>query len=58
MTNLLYLVIAVVLSLVGSLVLWLRTRQPRSMEAGIARFAKELKAIAPDHEVAERGRHS
>ena len=47
MTNLLYLGIAVLLSLVGSLVLWLRNRQPRSMEAGMRDFARELQALAP-----------
>ncbi len=50
MSNLLYLLIAVVLSLLGSLVLWARNRQPKSMEAGIQRFAKELRALAPEDE--------
>ena len=48
MSNLLYLVIAVALSLVGSLILWLRTRQPRSLESGIQQFSKGLRALAPD----------
>jgi hypothetical protein len=48
MTNLVYLGIAVVLSLMGSLVLWLRHRKPRSMEAHMQRFARELEALAPD----------
>ena len=48
MTNLVYLGIAVVLSLLGSLVLWLRHRKPRSMEAHMQRFARELEALAPD----------
>lgn len=48
MSNLIYLVIAVVLSLVGSLILWMRTRQPKSVEAGIEQFSKGLKALAPD----------
>ena len=47
MTNLLYLGIAILLSLVGSFVLWLRSRQPRSMEAGMREFARELQALAP-----------
>ena len=47
MTNLIYLGIAVLLSLVGSFVLWLRSRQPRSMEAGMREFARELQALAP-----------
>ena len=48
MTNQLYLIIAVALSLIGSLILWLRTRQPRSLESGIQQFSKGLRALAPD----------
>lgn len=48
MSNLIYLVIAIVLSLAGSFVLWLRTRQPKSVEAGIEQFSKGLRALAPD----------
>jgi len=55
-TNLVYLGIAVVLSLLGSLVLWLRHRKPRSMEAHMQRFARELEALAPDPEWNRRGR--
>ena len=48
MTNLVYLGIAFLLSLFGSLILWLRHRKPRSMEAHMQRFARELEALAPD----------
>jgi hypothetical protein len=48
MSNLLYLGIAVVLSVIGVLVLWFRTRRPRSMNAHIAEFARELDALAPE----------
>ena len=48
MTNLVYLGIAVVLSALGCLILWLRHRKPRSMEAHMQRFARELEALAPD----------
>jgi len=48
MTNLVYLGIAVVLSGLGCLILWLRHRKPRSMEAHMQRFARELEALAPD----------
>jgi hypothetical protein len=54
MSNLLYLIIAVALSLIGSLILWLRTRQPRSLESGIQQFSKGLRALAPEDD--ERGR--
>ena len=48
MTNLVYLGMAVVLSLVGCTVLWLRNRRPRSMEHSIKEFSRELHALAPD----------
>jgi hypothetical protein len=55
MTNLVYLGIAVVFSLLGSLILWLRHRKPRSMEAHMQRFARELEALAPDPQWNRRG---
>ena len=59
MSNLLYLVLAIVISLVGSLILWMRTRQPKSMDSGIEQFSRELKALAPDTELPDsRGRRS
>ena len=48
MSNLLYLALAIVLSTIGVFVLWLRTRRPRSMNAHIAEFARELEALAPE----------
>jgi hypothetical protein len=48
-SNLLYLVIALALSGLGSLILWYRHRRPRSMEAGIDEFERELRALAPEH---------
>jgi hypothetical protein len=47
-TNLVYLGLALLISLIGCLVLWLRNRRPRSMEAHIQEFAKNLRALAPD----------
>ena len=47
MNALIFLGIAVVLSAAGCLVLWFRSRQPRSMDAQIRDFAKELDALAP-----------
>jgi hypothetical protein len=52
-SNLLYLVIALALSAVGSLILWYRHRRPRSMEAGIDEFSRELKALAPERREGE-----
>jgi hypothetical protein len=50
MSNLIYLVIAVVLSVIGSLIHWYRNRQPRSMDHGIRQFSKGLEALAPDRD--------
>ncbi|MDP8936874.1 MAG: hypothetical protein M3O23_03960 [Actinomycetota bacterium] len=47
MSSLLFLGIAVVVSVVGCLVLWVRHREPRSMDAHIRDFARELDALAP-----------
>ncbi len=47
MKNLLYLGIALGISLIGCLVLWMRTRRPRSMEHSMKEFSKELGALAP-----------
>ncbi len=47
MNALVFLGIALVLSLAGCLVLWFRSRQPGSMEAHIRDFARELDALAP-----------
>jgi hypothetical protein len=48
MSNLLYLALAVALSIIGVSVLWFRTRRPRSMTAHIEEFARELDALAPE----------
>ena len=47
MSNLAYLGIAVVVSLVGFFVLWLRNHRPQSMEHSMREFSKELDALAP-----------
>ena len=47
MNALVFLGIALMVSVLGCLTLWLRSRQPRSMEAHIRDFARELDALAP-----------
>ena len=47
MNALIFLGIAVVLSLIGCGILWMRSRQPGSMEAHIRDFERELDALAP-----------
>ncbi|MDQ3573437.1 MAG: hypothetical protein M3378_04755 [Actinomycetota bacterium] len=47
MSNLLYLLIPLAGSVVGSLVLWARNRKPTSVESGIDEFQRGLRALAP-----------
>jgi hypothetical protein len=48
MSNLLYVGAAVVLSAVGSFIIWARAHKPRSLESGIDEFNRELRALSPD----------
>jgi hypothetical protein len=48
MSNLLYLGIAVVISVLGGLYVYVRNRKPTSLNAGIEEFQRELRALAPD----------
>lgn len=56
MNALVFLGIAAGLSLVGCAVLWLRSRQPSSMDAHIRDFARELDALAPGPPPTRNGR--
>ncbi len=58
MTSILFLVAAVVLSLVGCAVFLLRHRKPTSPEHGIRSFAREMAALSPERRspVPRRGR--
>ena len=51
MSPLVFLVAVVVLSLLGGLALWLRDRAPRSMEAHMRAFERELQALSPETEL-------
>jgi hypothetical protein len=48
LANLAYLIGAVVFAVIGGLVVWLRHRQPRSVDANMATFRRGLSALAPD----------
>lgn len=48
MSNLLYVLVAVALSIIGSLAVWYHHRKPRSLEHGVDEFQRELRALAPD----------
>jgi hypothetical protein len=50
-----FLLIAVVISVGGSAVLYLRNRTPSSLESGIDDFRREMQALAPrDGQVPQR----
>jgi hypothetical protein len=47
-TALLFLSIAVVISVVGGFVLWIRNRNPTRWDSGISDFSREMRALAPE----------
>jgi len=47
-SNLAYLIGAVILAVIGGLIVWLRHRQPKSVDANVASFHRGLRALAPD----------
>jgi hypothetical protein len=48
LANLAYLIGAVVVAVIVGLLVWLRHRQPRSVDANMASFRRGLSALAPD----------
>ncbi len=48
MSGLGFLLIALVLSMLGSIAIWLRHRPPTSLDHGIDEFQREMKALAPE----------
>jgi hypothetical protein len=48
LANLAYLIGAVALAVIALLIVWLRHRQPRSVDANMASFRRGLSALAPD----------
>jgi hypothetical protein len=48
LSNLAYLIGAVVVAIVAGLAVWLHHRQPKSVDASMASFRKGLSALAPD----------
>lgn len=45
-----FLLIVLVVSVVGSLVLWLQHRSPSTLESGIEAFQREMDALAPPND--------
>ncbi len=58
LANLAYLIGAVVLAVVVGLLVWLRHRQPKSVDANMASFRKGLSALAPDSDDAYANRQA
>jgi hypothetical protein len=50
LSNLAYLIGAVVVAVVLGLLVWLRHRQPKSVDANMASFRRGLSVLAPDPE--------
>ncbi len=48
LSNLAYLIGAVVVAAIGGLIVWMRHRQPKSVDANMASFRRGLSALAPD----------
>lgn len=46
MNAIVFLLLALVIAIVGSLLLYLRQRQPTSMESGIDSFRREMRALS------------
>jgi hypothetical protein len=56
LANLAYLIGAVVVAVIGGLAVWLRHRQPKSVDANMASFRRGLSALAPDQPSAQTSR--
>jgi hypothetical protein len=57
-TGFVFLLIAFALSIGGSLVLWLRHRDPTTLDHAIDEFQREMRALAPDAERSPRSEPS
>lgn len=44
-----FLLVAVVVSVVGSIVIWIRSRQPVRWDSGIDEFSRNMQALSPEN---------
>ena len=51
MDSVMFLGAAVLLSIVGTLVLWIRSRKPKRPWSGMQEFDEQRRALAPDDDV-------
>lgn len=58
MSALVFLLIVLVVSAVGSGILWFQHRSPNTLESGIEAFQREMEALAPPDDAAERDRRN
>jgi hypothetical protein len=58
LSNLAYLLGAVVLAIIGGLIVWLHHRQPKSVDANVESFHRGLRALAPDSSGPGSSRHA
>ena len=56
MSNLLYLGIAIAISILGGIIIYVRNRKPTSLNAGIEEFQREMRALSPDRRDDDRRR--
>jgi hypothetical protein len=49
-----FLLIAVVVSAIGTFVLWVRNRDTTSLDSGIDEFQREMRALSPDRNPDDR----
>ncbi|MEY2433414.1 MAG: hypothetical protein QOC92_3139 [Acidimicrobiaceae bacterium] len=54
MSPIAFLLVALVISLLGSMVLWLRARKPTSLRSSIDTFKREMDALSPQDQAKER----
>lgn len=54
MTGLVFLLVAVLISVLGSAILFLRHRDPTSLDHGVEEFQREMRALAPDNHPTRR----
>lgn len=47
MSNLLFLIVAVLVAALGIAVLWMRSKGPRSVDSGVDGFHRQMKALSP-----------
>lgn len=56
MGNAVFLLVAVILSIVGSLLLWFQNRKPKTFESSIDDFQREMKALGARRDLPDNPR--